>query len=319
MSDDKILKSAVETLKQESVSLLNAINYIDTHFVETLKVIFASKGRAVVTGIGKSAIVGQKIVATFNSTGTPAIFMHAADAIHGDLGIIQKNDVVICISNSGNTPEIKVLASLIKNLGNVLVAITGNLKSFLAEKSDYVINSHVEKEACPHNLAPTSSTTVQMALGDAMAVALLQMRGFTAEDFAKYHPGGNLGKLFIKVEDFARKNEKPMVKPDTPLQDVIVEISSKRLGAAAVVDNDNVVGIITDGDIRRLLQKTGDISGVKAKDLMSSNPKTVSFDTYAVEAVKLLKENSISQLIVLKNGAYYGMVHFHDFLREGIL
>jgi arabinose-5-phosphate isomerase len=319
-SIDKILELAKTTLNIEADSVRNLQNYINDDFVDTVKLIFESKGRVVITGIGKSAIIAQKIVATMNSTGTPAIFMHAADAIHGDLGTIQKNDVVICISKSGNTPEIKVLVPLLKTGGNKLIALVGNLESFLAKQADYVLNSTVEKEACPNNLAPTSSTTAQLAMGDALAVCLLDCRDFTSSDFAKYHPGGALGKkLYLKVGDIASQNLKPQVKPDDAIKAVIVEISSKRLGATAVVDAGKLVGVITDGDLRRMLEKTDSISNLKASDIMNATPKKIEAEELAVNAMLLLEQHNITQLVVTEKGKYLGFVHLHDLLKEGII
>ena len=282
--------------------------------------IFNSEGRVIVTGIGKSANIASKIVATMNSTGTPAVFMHAADAIHGDLGNIQKDDVVICISKSGNTPEIKVLLPLIKNYGNKIIAITGNESSFLGEHADYTLSSYVEKEACPNNLAPTTSTTAQLVIGDALAICLLNLKDFSSHDFAKYHPGGTLGrKLYLRVNDLASNNEIPKVEEMTPIKDVIIEISKKRLGTTAVVKNDAIVGIITDGDIRRMLENSDDINKLYAKDIMSSNPVSVQSDTMAVNALAIMQKNNITQILVTKEGKYAGVVHFHDLLKEGIL
>ncbi|MCX6296998.1 MAG: KpsF/GutQ family sugar-phosphate isomerase [Bacteroidetes bacterium] len=319
-SIDKILELAKTTLNIEADSVRNLQNYINDDFVDTVKLIFESKGRVVITGIGKSAIIAQKIVATMNSTGTPAIFMHAADAIHGDLGTIQKDDVVICISKSGNTPEIKVLVPLLKTGGNKLIALVGNLESFLAKQADYVLNSTVEKEACPNNLAPTSSTTAQLAMGDALAVCLLDCRDFTSSDFAKYHPGGALGKkLYLKVGDIASQNLKPQVKPGDSIKAVIVEISSKRLGATAVVDAGKLVGVITDGDLRRMLEKTDSISNLKASDIMNAAPKKIEAEELAVNAMLLLEQYNITQLVVTEKGKYLGFVHLHDLLKEGII
>lgn len=319
-SIDKIKELAISTLNIEADSVRNLQNYINNDFVATVKLIYESKGRVVVTGIGKSAIIAQKMVATMNSTGTPSIFMHAADAIHGDLGTIQKEDVVICISKSGNTPEIKVLVPLLKTGGNKLIALVGNTDSYLAKQSDYVLNSTVEKEACPNNLAPTSSTTAQLAMGDALAVCLLDCRDFTSSDFAKYHPGGALGKkLYLKVGDIATQNQKPIVKPDDSIKSVIMEISSKRLGATAVVENGNLVGVITDGDLRRMLEKTDAINVLKAADIMNKTPKQIEAEELAVNAMQLLEKFNITQLIVTDQGKYHGFVHLHDLLKEGII
>lgn len=319
-SIDKIIERAKTTLIIEADSIRNLQNFIDDDFVATVNLIYGSKGRVVITGIGKSAIIAQKIVATMNSTGTPAIFMHAADAIHGDLGTIQTEDVVICISKSGNTPEIKVLVPLLKNGGNKLIALVGNTDSYLAKQADYILNCSVEKEACPNNLAPTSSTTAQLAMGDALAVCLLDQRDFTSSDFAKYHPGGSLGKkLYLKVGDISAHNQKPQVKPDDTIKAVIIEISSKRLGAAAVVENDKLVGVITDGDIRRMLERTDSISSLKASDIMNKTPKRIDADELAVNAVQLLDQYNITQLIVTRKDKYEGFVHLHDLLKEGII
>ncbi|CAN5529096.1 KpsF/GutQ family sugar-phosphate isomerase [soil metagenome] len=319
-SIDKIIELAKSTLNIEADSVRNLQNYINNDFVETVKLIYESKGRVVVTGIGKSAIIAQKMVATMNSTGTPSIFMHAADAIHGDLGTIQKDDVVICISKSGNTPEIKVLVPLLKTGGNKLIGLVGNIDSYLAKQSDYVLNSTVEIEACPNNLAPTSSTTAQLAMGDALAVCLLDCRDFTSSDFAKYHPGGALGKkLYLKVGDIASQNQKPVVNSGDSIKTVIMEISSKRLGATAVVDNGNLVGVITDGDIRRMLEKTDAIGSLKAADIMNKTPKQIEAEELAVNAMLLLEKYNITQLIVTDKGKYHGFVHLHDLLKEGII
>ncbi len=305
----------------ESDAIKNLIHSVNDDFTSAVKLILESKGRVIVTGIGKSAIIAQKIVATLNSTGTPAIYMHAADAIHGDLGLIQKNDVVICISKSGNTPEIKVLVPFIKNFGNPLIALTSNKNSFLSLQADYTLHTPVEKEACPNNLAPTTSTTAQLAMGDALAVCLLKLKSFTKKDFAKYHPGGSLGKkLYLRVLDIYPNNENPAVKPKTPFKDVLIEISSKRLGATVVLNNDKIEGIITDGDLRRFLQSHTNLSGITAQDLMNKNPKTIIETEMAVNAYELMKKNSISQLIVTdENENYKGMIHIHDLMKEGIM
>ena len=274
----------------------------------------------VISGIGKSAIIASKIVATMNSTGTPAIFMHAADAIHGDLGTIQKNDVVICISKSGNTPEIKMLVPLIQRGTNTLIGMTGNMDSFLAEKANFVLNTFVEKEACPNNLAPTTSTTAQLVMGDALAICLLKLRGFSSKDFAKYHPGGTLGKkLYLTVGEITTQNLMPQVSADTPVKDAIVEISEKMLGVTAVLDNGKLIGIITDGDIRRMLNKYDNISGLMARDIMSANPKTIGTDVLAIKALKRMQDNDISQLLAVDNGQYQGVVHIHNLIKEGII
>ncbi|MBI9054046.1 MAG: KpsF/GutQ family sugar-phosphate isomerase [Bacteroidales bacterium] len=316
-----IIKLAKETILQESESIKKLATYIDEDFDKIVKIIYESKGRLIITGIGKSAIIAQKIVATLNSTGTPSIFMHAADAIHGDLGIIQRDDVIICISKSGNTPEIKVLVPLIKSRGNTLIGMVSSVDSLLGNQADYVLKSTVDKEACPNNLAPTNSTTAQLVVGDALAVCLLEYRGFSSEDFAKYHPGGALGKkLYMRVSDLYKNNEKPKVKINDSVKHVILEISSKRLGAAAVIDDDgNLIGMITDGDIRRMLQNHDSFENLIAKDIMSENPKTVSKQELAVNAFQMMEKNSITQLIVADNKKYLGIVHLHDILKEGIV
>ena len=317
---DSILKIAKETIALESASISNLTTLIDTDFADAVQLIYNSKGRVIITGIGKSAIIATKIVATMNSTGTPAVFMHAADAIHGDLGLILEDDVVICISKSGNTPEIKVLVPLIKNAKNKMIAITGNKDSFLGTQADYVLNAYVAKEACPNNLAPTTSTTAQLVIGDALAVCLLKIRGFSSKDFAKYHPGGALGKkLYLRVMDLSSVNNKPQVQPDTNVKKVIIEISESMLGVTAVVDNNKIVGIITDGDLRRMLTKVDDFSGLTAKDIMSSNPKTINEEAMAVDAMELMDTNGISQLLVENNGNYAGVVHLHNLIKEGII
>ena len=315
-----ILKIAKETINMESNAIANLSNLLDDNFSKSVELIYNSKGRVIITGIGKSAIIANKIVATLNSTGTPAVFMHAADAIHGDLGLILEDDVVVCISKSGNTPEIKVLVPLIKNGPNKMIAITGNTESFLGKNADFVLNTFVEKEACPNNLAPTTSTTAQLVMGDALAVCLLELRGFSSKDFAKYHPGGALGKkLYLRVSDISSVNLKPKVTKDTKIKDVIIEISEKMLGVTAVIENDKVIGIITDGDLRRMLSKTDDFSNYTAKDIMGSNPKCIENDAMAVDAMELMEANDISQLLVEENGKYAGVVHLHDLIKEGIL
>jgi arabinose-5-phosphate isomerase len=320
LSSQKIIESAKKTIALEQSALANLSNYINDEFAACVSYIFKNKGRVVVTGIGKSAIIANKIVATLNSTGTPAIFMHAADAIHGDLGTIQKDDVVICISKSGNTPEIKVLVPLLKNFGNKLVALVGNTDSYLAKQADFVLNCTVSQEACPNNLAPTSSTTAQLVMGDALAICLLECRGFTSEDFARYHPGGSLGKrLYLKVADLIVNNEVPKVSMNAGVREIIMEISSKRLGATAVLDNEKLAGIITDGDLRRMIEKNTDLSTITAKDIMTANPKCIEKDELAVKALQLFQKYNITQLIVTHQGNYFGILHFHDLLREGII
>ncbi|HET6243295.1 MAG: KpsF/GutQ family sugar-phosphate isomerase [Bacteroidetes bacterium] len=319
-TNDEIIKIAATTLKTEAEAVRKIADFVNVDFAECVKFIHNSKGRLIVTGVGKSAIIASKIVATLNSTGTPSIFMHAADAIHGDLGIVQTDDIVLCLSKSGSTPEIKVLVPLVKKNGNKLVALVGNISSYLANEADFVLNATVDKEACPNNLAPTSSTTAQLALGDALAVCLLDLKGFSSADFAKYHPGGSLGKrLYMTVYDLCKGNEKPLVKMDSSLKDVILEISSKRLGATAVVENELLKGIITDGDLRRMLQKDTDISVLKARDIMSVGPKSIEAEELAVHALALFQSQNITQLIVTDKGKYCGFIHFHDLLREGII
>lgn len=316
-----ILQSAISTLELEAAAILNVAKNLNDDFVEVVSTILTCDGRVIVTGIGKSAIIAQKIVATFNSTGTPAIFMHAADAIHGDLGMIQRKDVIICLSKSGNTPEIKVLVPLLKSAGNTLIGMVGEMGSFLAEQAHLILNTAFEKEACPHNLAPTTSTTAQLALGDALAICLLECREFNESDFAKYHPGGSLGKkLYLKAGDLASTNEKPAISPSASVKDVLIEISKNRLGAVAVVDTENhVVGVITDGDIRRMLENNGSIVGLKAEDIMGRLPKSIQYDSLAVDALHIIKENNITQLLVLEQNTYFGIIHLHDLLNEGIV
>ncbi|EDP70261.1 sugar phosphate isomerase, KpsF/GutQ family protein [Flavobacteriales bacterium ALC-1] len=315
-----ILNTAKSTIKLESEAIDNLSELLTEDFPKAIELIYNSKGRVIITGIGKSAIIANKIVATLNSTGTPSVFMHAADAIHGDLGLILKDDVVICISKSGNTPEIKVLVPLIKNANNKMIAITGNTDSFLGQQANYVLNTYVEQEACPNNLAPTTSTTAQLVMGDAIAVCLLELRGFSSKDFAKYHPGGALGKrLYLRVNDLSSQNLKPQVGLETSLKEVIVEITEKMLGVTAVVDNEKIVGIITDGDLRRMLSKSDDITGLKAKDIMSENPRRIEEDAMAVDAKEMMEEYGISQLLVAHNDKYVGIVHLHDLIKEGII
>lgn len=315
-----ILEIARNTIASEALAIQHLGTLLNEDFAETVQCILRSEGRVVISGIGKSAIIASKIVATLNSTGTPAIFMHAADAIHGDLGTIQKDDVVICISKSGNTPEIKMLVPLIKQGSNLLIGMTGNQNSFLGEQADFTLNTFVEKEACPNNLAPTTSTTAQMVMGDALAICLLKLRGFSDRDFARYHPGGTLGKrLYLRVGDIAAQNQVPQVRTDTPVKDAIVEISEKMLGVTAVMDGDRIVGIITDGDIRRMLNKYDNISGLRARDIMTSNPKTIDVEVLAIKALRKMQENDISQLLALEGGQYRGIVHIHNLIKEGIL
>lgn len=316
-----IQQTALRTIELEAQSVAGLTAFIDVEFEKAIQAIHASKGRLVISGIGKSAIVAQKIVATLNSTGTPSLFMHAADAIHGDLGMVQEEDVVLVISKSGESPEIKVLVPLIQNFGNTLIGMVGNMDSFLANQANIVLNTTVSKEACPNNLAPTSSTTVQMVMGDIIAVCLMQLNGFSGRDFAKYHPGGNLGKrLYLRVEDISKHNAQPKVFETASLKEVIVEITEKRLGQTAVVDNKNqIVGIITDGDLRRMLEKSSSLDNIKASDILTRNPKTISPDTLAVEALDILRENDISGLLVAENNQYLGVLHLHDLVREGIV
>lgn len=314
-----IIENAKQTILIESKAIANLVNFLDEDFENAVNFIHLSKGRVIVTGIGKSANIATKIVATLNSTGTPAIFMHAADAIHGDLGIIQENDVVVCISKSGNTPEIKVLLPLIKNYGNKIIAITGNPASFLGTNADFLLSSFVEKEADPNNLAPTTSTTAQLVMGDALAICLLKLNNFSSKDFAKYHPGGALGKkLYLRVSDLIGKHEMPQVSPTTPIKDVIIEISKKRLGTTAVIENNKIVGIITDGDLRRMLTNSPNISNLVAENIMGKNPKTINVDAMAIEALETMENNKISQILVEDNSVYVGVVHLHDLIKEGI-
>ncbi len=315
-----ILAIAKGTLQAESDAITKAIDFLNDDFLESVKAIFNSKGRLIITGIGKSAHIGQKIVATLNSTGTPSLFMHAAEAVHGDLGMITKDDVILCISKSGNSPEIKVLAPLLKRDSNILIGMTANKASFLGKNSDFVINAYVEKEADPNNLAPTTSTTVQLALGDALAVSLIEMRNFTANDFAKYHPGGALGKkLLLRIENILDGKNKPTVNISSRIQEVIFEISNKRLGVTAVLDDDDIKGIITDGDIRRMLEKTTDLSLITAKEIMTVNPKTIEMNAKVEDALNIMESFEITQLVVTNNNKYAGIIHLHDILKEGIV
>lgn len=317
---ERIISVAKNTIETESKAIANLAHLVDEEFAGAVDYIYHSKGRVIVTGIGKSANIATKIVATLNSTGTPAIFMHAADAIHGDLGTIQENDTVICISKSGNTPEIKVLVPLIKAIDNKLIAITGNRESFLGQQADFVMNAYVEKEACPNNLAPTTSTTAQLVIGDALAMCLLDLRGFSSKDFAKFHPGGSLGKkLYLRVSNLTSLNEKPQVSPDTDVKKVIVEISEKMLGVTAVVENDKIVGIITDGDLRRMLTRTDTFAGLTAKDIMSHNPKKIANNAMAVEAMEMMDKFGITQILAEDKGKYSGVVHIHNLTKEGII
>ncbi len=316
---EEIKQIAIQVINDEKKAIENLQNYIDDSFSKAVETIFSASGRVVVTGIGKSANIAVKIVSTLNSTGTPALFLHAADAIHGDLGMVRPGDVVICISKSGNTPEIKVLVPLIKNFGNTLIAIVGNTDSFLAHEADIVLNTTVAHEACPNNLAPTSSTTAQLVMGDALAVALIECRNFSARDFARFHPGGALGKqLYLRVADLYIQNERPEVSPSTPISETILEMTSKRLGCTVVTENGRIAGIITDGDLRRMLQTSHQPS--TAADIMHSNPRTILDSEYAVNALQLMRQNSITQLIVTDtDNRYLGIIHIHDILREGII
>ena len=317
---ENILILAKNTILSESESIAKLIDFIDFNFAEAVQIIFNSKGRLIVTGIGKSAIIAQKMVATFNSTGTPSLFLHASEAVHGDLGMMQTDDVVICISKSGNSPEIKVLVPLLKRFGNQLIAITGNISSFLAKESKYVLNTTVEAEACRNNLAPTNSTTAQLVMGDALAVCLMELRNFTSKDFAKFHPGGALGKkLLLRVADMLENSLKPMVAPDAAIKKVIFEISEKRLGVTAVVENEKVIGIITDGDIRRMLNENDTFTHLTAKDIMTKNPKMIQSTIMVTDALNILEDFAITQLIVLDNDKYQGVLHLHDILKEGIV
>ena len=315
-----IIANAKETIIAESKAIAKLADFIDSDFENAVTHIHNFKGRVIFTGIGKSANIATKIVATFNSTGTPAVFMHAADAIHGDLGNVLEDDVVICISKSGNTPEIKVLVPLIKNYGNKIIAITGNLDSFLGKNADFTLNTFVEKEACPNNLAPTTSTTAQLVMGDALAICLLKLKGFTSKDFAKYHPGGALGRrLYLRVSDLIENNELPQVTKDDSIAKVIIEMSEKRLGVTAVTNNNKIVGIITDGDIRRMLAKSTDINKFTAKEIMSKNPRTIHKDAMAIEALESLENNNITQILAVDDSNNYsGVVHLHDLIKEGI-
>jgi arabinose-5-phosphate isomerase len=319
-SNKRIRDIAKKVFEQESEAVKDLSNLIDSNFEQAVEVLYQSRGRIIVTGIGKSANIAQKIVSTFNSTGSPAVFMHAADAIHGDLGIIQKDDVVLTISKSGNTPEVKALIPLIRFRGNNLIALTGNMDSYLAKQADWVLNVSVKREACPNNLAPTSSTTAQLAMGDALAVCLLEMRGFSPEDFAQVHPGGALGKmLYLSAGDIYSQNEKPAVDPHATIEEVIVEITSKRLGATAVLEKGKIIGIITDGDLRRMLQKDNNYTQLTAKNIMSRNPKTIQQTTLLVDALNTMRSNNITQVLVAEDGKYLGIIHLHDILKEGII
>jgi arabinose-5-phosphate isomerase len=321
MSTSAIKQVALRTIELEARSVAGLASFINDDFEKAVHAIAEGKGRVVVSGIGKSAVIAQKIVATFNSTGTPAIFMHAADAIHGDLGIVQQDDVVIIISKSGESPEIKVLVPLIKNFGNIIIGMVGSAGSYLAKNSSIFLNTTVEQEACPNNLAPTTSTTAQLVMGDALAVCLMELKGFQSGDFAKFHPGGMLGKkLYLRVDDLYKNNERPFVFSNQSLKEVIMEMTTKRLGITAVVDADNnLLGIITDGDLRRMLEKDIAIDKIKAGDIMTANPKSIGPDELAIDALDVLRKNEISQLAVIEAGKYSGIIHIHDLIKEGLI
>jgi arabinose-5-phosphate isomerase len=317
---ETILFNAKKTILSESESIAKLVDYLTPDFAKSVEKIFNCKGRVIVTGIGKSAIIAQKIVATFNSTGTPSMFLHASEAVHGDLGMLLKEDIIICISKSGNSPEIKVLVPLLKRFGNTLIGMTADLNSFLGKESHHILHAHVDAEACPNNLAPTNSTTAQLVLGDAVAVCLMEMRNFKSEDFAIYHPGGALGKkLLLRVKDMLDTTHTPQVSPDASIKKVIMEISEKRLGVTAVIENDNVIGIITDGDIRRMLNNTDTFANLTAKDIMTKNPKNISSSILVSEALNVLENNAITQLVVIDDNHYKGIIHLHDILKEGIV
>ena len=319
-SPTEILNTARRTLQTEIEGISGLIARLNNDFAVVISRLLVTKGRVIITGIGKSAIIAQKIVATFNSTGTPAIFMHAADAVHGDLGIIQKDDIIICISKSGNTSEIKILVPFIKQSGNLLIGMVGDLNSYLAQQADFVLDTTVDKEACPHNLAPTTSTVAQLAMGDALAVCLLESREFSTKDFAKYHPGGSLGKrLYLKVKDLYIHNSKPAISPDSAIKEVIVEITKNRLGAVTVVNDDKIEGIITDGDIRRMMEKYTSFEHLTAKDIMGASPRRIESTELAINALEVMRTNNITQIIVADAGVYKGIIHLHDLLREGII
>jgi arabinose-5-phosphate isomerase len=316
-----IAQTAKQTIAVEAKAIAALGNFIDADFEKVVELIYQSKGRLVVSGIGKSAIVAQKIVATLNSTGTPALFMHAADAIHGDLGMIQPEDIVLLISKSGESAEIKAIVPLIKSFNNILIGLVGNLKSYLASQCHHIINTTIDKEACPNNLAPTTSTTAQMVMGDALAVCLMELKGFKGDDFAKYHPGGNLGKrLYLRVSDIYPNNPSPKVLPTATLKEVILEITQKRLGVTAVVDADNTIkGIVTDGDLRRMLERSANYHTITASDILTSNPKTITPNSMAVDALDVFALHDISQLLVVENDTYLGVLHLHDLIKEGIM
>ena len=320
ITPENLLAIAKKTILSESNSISKLAELLTNDFVSSAEIIYNSKGRLIVTGIGKSAIIAQKIVASMNSTGTPSMFLHASEAIHGDLGMVQPEDVVICISKSGNSPEIKVLVPILKRFGNTLIAITGNTTSFLAKGADYVLDTTIDSEACPNNLAPTNSTTAQLVMGDALTVCLMELRNFKSEDFAKYHPGGALGKkLLLRVGDMLDQTHKPSVSPDSNIKQVIFEISEKRLGVTSVIENNNVIGIITDGDIRRMLNDNDTFTHLTAKDIMTKNPKMIQLTDMVVDALNILEDFSITQLVVLEDKEYKGVLHLHDILKEGIV
>ena len=319
-TNKNILEIAKTTIVSESKSIAKLADLLTDDFVKATEIIFNSQGRLVVTGIGKSAIIAQKIVATMNSTGTPSLFLHASEAIHGDLGMVQPEDVVICISKSGNSPEIKVLVPILKHFGNTLIAITGNTSSFLAKGADFILDTTIDSESCPNNLAPTNSTTAQLVMGDALAVCLMELREFNPQDFAKYHPGGALGKkLLFRVGDMLDQSHKPEVAPETNIKKVIFEISEKRLGVTAVIENNKVIGIITDGDIRRMLNNNDTFAHLTAKDIMTKSPKMIQLSAMVTDALNILEDFSITQLVVLENEEYKGVLHLHDILKEGIV
>lgn len=315
-----IRESAIRTISMEAGAIKQLASRLNDDFEKAVEALANCKGRIVISGIGKSAVIAQKIVATLNSTGSPALFLHAADAIHGDIGMMQQDDIVVVISKSGESPEIKILVPLIKNFGNKLVAIVGNLTSYLAKKADYIIDTTVDQEACPNNLAPTTSTTAQLVMGDAIAICLMEHKGFNVADFAKLHPGGALGKkLYLRVKDLYVDNEKPKVNPEQSLKEVIVEMTKKRLGVTAVTDSENhLLGIITDGDLRRMLEKNG-LDALHAKDIMTKNPKTIEPSEMAINALDILRQNEIVHLVVVENKKYLGIIHLHDLVKEGLL
>ena len=321
MRVNEIISIANRTIQKEADAITGLLSFINEDFEKAIELIAACKGRLVISGIGKSAIVAQKIVATLNSTGTPSLFMHAADAIHGDIGMVQQDDIVVIVSKSGDSPEIKVLVPIVKNFGNPIIAIVGQIKSFLAQQANAVLNTTVGEEACPNNLAPTTSTTAQMVMGDVLAICLMELKGFGSDEFAKFHPGGTLGKkLYLRVNDLSIQNQKPSVKKESSLKDVIIEITNKRLGITAVLDDDDfILGVITDGDLRRMLEKNISPEKITAKDIMSANPKTIAVTELAVDALDLMRKNNITQLLVIDDEKYAGVIHLHDLVREGII